>query len=97
MKKNAYIINISRGGIIQTESLVETIKSKEISGAVLDVFDEEPLPKEHELWTLDNVAIAPYISGPSLSSDIVKIFLENLVRSENNKNLKGVVDLKKEY
>jgi glyoxylate/hydroxypyruvate reductase A len=97
MKKNIYIFNISRSGIVQTEALIKALKSKNISGAVLDVFDKEPLPKDHELWTLDNVTITPHISGPSLPEDIVKVFLDNLVRFEKNKKLKGIVDLKKEY
>jgi phosphoglycerate dehydrogenase-like enzyme len=97
MKKNMYIFNISRSGIVQTEALIKALKSKKISGAVLDVFDKEPLPKDHELWTLDNVTITPHISGPSLPEDIVKVFLDNLVRFEKNKKLKGIVDLKKEY
>lgn len=97
MKINTYIFNISRSGIVQTEALIKALKSKKISGAVLDVFDKEPLPKDHELWTLDNVTITPHISGPSLPEDIVKVFLENLIRFEKNKKLKGIVDLKKEY
>lgn len=97
MKKSIYIFNISRSGIVQTEALIKALKSKKISGAVLDVFDKEPLPKDHELWTLDNVTITPHISGPSLPEDIVKVFLDNLVRFEKNKKLKGIVDLKKEY
>ncbi len=97
MKKNIYIFNISRSGIVQTEALIKALKSKNISGAVLDVFDKEPLPKDHELWTLDNVTITPHISGPSLPEDMVKVFLDNLVRFEKNKKLKGIVDLKKEY
>ena len=97
MKKHIYIFNISRSGIVQTEALIKALKSKKISGAVLDVFDKEPLPKDHELWTLDNVTITPHISGPSLPEDIVKVFLDNLVRFEKNKKLKGIVDLKKEY
>jgi len=97
MKKNIYIFNISRSGIVQTKALIKALKSKKISGAVLDVFDKEPLPKDHELWTLDNVTITPHISGPSLPEDMVKVFLDNLVRFEKNKKLKGIVDLKKEY
>ena len=73
------------------------LKNNKIKGAVLDVFEKEPLPRDHELWTLDNVTITPHISGPSLPEDIVKVFLENLSRYENNKKLKGIVNLAKEY
>ncbi len=61
------------------------------------MFNEEPLPKNHELWDLDNVIITPHISGPSLPEDIVKIFIENLRRFEENKKLEGIVDRGKGY
>lgn len=49
MKRDAYVFNISRSGIIQTEALIKALKHNIIKGAVLDVFDEEPLPKDHEI------------------------------------------------
>jgi len=97
MKKDAFIFNISRSGIVETEALIKALKNNKIRGAVLDVFKEEPLPRDHELWTLDNVTITPHISGPSLPEDISKVFLENLSRYENNKKLNGIVNLAKEY
>jgi len=97
MKKDVFIFNISRSGIIETKALIKALKNNKIRGAVLDVFEKEPLPRDHELWTLDNVTITPHISGPSLPEDIAKVFLENLSRYENNKKLKGIVNLEKEY
>jgi D-2-hydroxyacid dehydrogenase (NADP+) len=97
MKKSAYFINISRGPLVREEALVNALKSGQIAGAILDVFSEEPLPKNHELWELDNVIITPHISGPSIPEDIVKVFLENLERFEENKELVGVVDRDKGY
>jgi phosphoglycerate dehydrogenase-like enzyme len=97
MKKSAYFMNVSRGPLVQEKALVQALKNKEIAGAILDVFCEEPLPENHELWELDNVIITPHISGPSIPEDIVKVFLENLRRFEDNKELVGVVDRKKGY
>jgi len=97
MKKSAYFINISRGALVQEEALIKALKNGQIAGAILDVFSEEPLPKNHELWKLDNVIITPHISGPSIPEDIVKVFLENLRRFEENKELVGVVDRDKGY
>ena len=97
MKRSAHFINVSRGPLVQEEALIKALKSGQIAGAVLDVFCEEPLPEDHELWKLDNVIITPHISGPSIPQDIVKIFLENLRRFEKNKELVGVVDLGKGY
>jgi phosphoglycerate dehydrogenase-like enzyme len=97
MKKSAHFINVSRGPLVQEQALVEALKNNQIAGAILDVFSEEPLPKDHALWELDNVIITPHISGPSIPEDIMKVFLENLKRFEENKELIGVVDRKKGY
>jgi D-2-hydroxyacid dehydrogenase (NADP+) len=97
MKKNAYFINVSRGPLVQEDALIQALKKGQIAGAVLDVFSEEPLPRDHELWKLDNVIITPHISGPSIPEDIVKVFLDNLKRFEENKELVGVVDRDKGY
>jgi D-2-hydroxyacid dehydrogenase (NADP+) len=97
MKESAFLINVSRGALVQEEELIEALETKDIGGAVLDVFIEEPLPKDHGLWNLDNVIITPHISGPSIPEDIIKIFLENLDRFERNQKLVGIVDLGKGY
>ena len=97
MKKSAYFINISRGPLVREEALVNALKSGQIAGAILDVFSEEPLPKNHALWELDNVIITPHISGPSIPEDIARVFLENLERFEENEELIGVVDREKGY
>jgi glyoxylate/hydroxypyruvate reductase A len=97
MKENAHLINVSRGPLIQEEALLKALKQGSIAGAVLDVFHEEPLPRDHPLWDLDNVIITPHISGPSIPEDIAKMFLENLKRFEEGKTLEGVVDHEKEY
>ncbi len=60
MKESAYIINCSRGAIINQEDLIEALKSKAIAGAGLDVFEKEPLPMDSELRKLDNVIMTPH-------------------------------------
>lgn len=97
MKKSAYLINVSRGPLVQEEALLNALRQGTIAGAVLDVFQEEPLPSDHPLWDLDNVIITPHLSGPSIPEDIVTVFLENLKRFEEGKQLEGVVDREKEY
>ena len=61
MKPTAYLINSSRGPIIDEAALVDALKSGAIAGAGLDVFDEEPLPADHPLLTLDNVLLTPHL------------------------------------
>jgi glyoxylate/hydroxypyruvate reductase A len=97
MKESAYLINVSRGPLVREGALLKALKQGSIAGAVLDVFHEEPLPRDHPLWDLDNVIITPHISGPSIPEDIAKIFIENLRRFEEGKTLEGVVDHEKEY
>lgn len=97
MKKTAYLINVSRGPIIQEKALIKFLKEKKIKGATLDVFDIEPLQKENELWNLDNIIITPHISAPSLPEDIVDIFLENIERYDKGVRLINLVDKEKGY
>ena len=63
MKKTAYLINISRGGIVDEEALIHALEEKWIAGAGLDVTVAEPLPPDSRLWDFDNVFITPHISG----------------------------------
>ncbi|MEM4579221.1 MAG: D-2-hydroxyacid dehydrogenase, partial [Thermosphaera sp.] len=63
MKKTAILINTSRGAVIDTKALVKALREGWIAGAGLDVFEEEPLPKDHPLLSLDNVVLTPHIGA----------------------------------
>lgn len=63
MKETAYLINVGRGPLIDTDALVTALQEKKIVGAALDVFDEEPLPIDSPLWDLKNIFITPHISS----------------------------------
>jgi phosphoglycerate dehydrogenase-like enzyme len=82
LKANAYLIDISRGGIIDQTALLSALKDNRIAGAALDVFSEEPLPSDHPLWKLPNVIITPHISGitPYYDQRALALFTENLQR-----------------
>ncbi len=75
MKKSAYLINVSRGPLVQDRALLKALEQRQIAGAVLDVFDEEPLPADHPLGELDNLIVTPHISGPSLPEAIAEVFI----------------------
>lgn len=82
MSPGAYLVDVSRGGIIQAQALLEALREKKIAGAALDVFAEEPLPSSSPFWKLPNVLISPHISGisPHYAKRAVDLFSENLER-----------------
>ena len=68
MKQTAYLINTSRGPIIDEAALLAALHDKKIAGAGLDVFDVEPLPKDHPLRKLDNVVLTPHLGYVALKN-----------------------------
>lgn len=80
MKKTSIFINVGRGDTVHTKELISALEEKQFAFAALDVFEEEPLPKNNPLWTFDNVLITPHISGMTVDfqNKFMKIFLANL-------------------
>ena len=68
MKPDAYLVNTSRGGVVDETALYNALKAKKLKGAALDVFEKEPLPRESPLLTLDNITVTPHIAGASTSA-----------------------------
>jgi len=61
MKQSAYLVNTSRGPIVQEKALIDALKSRRIAGAAVDVFDREPVPKDHPYLALDNLLATPHL------------------------------------
>lgn len=99
MKRTSYLINISRGSVIEESALLRALQENWIAGAVLDVFEKEPLPPESPLWTLKNAILTPHISGnlQNYSERVMEIFSENYLRWKAGRPLLNVVDLEKGY
>jgi phosphoglycerate dehydrogenase-like enzyme len=99
MKKTAYLINIGRGGLVKTTSLVFALEKKNIAGAGLDVSDPEPLPQGHILFKLPNAVVSPHIGGqsPEATERTWKLFRENIRRFSVGETLLCVVDKAKGY
>ncbi|HII67242.1 MAG TPA: 3-phosphoglycerate dehydrogenase, partial [Thermococcaceae archaeon] len=68
MKSTAVLINTSRGPIVDTNALVKALEEGWIAGAALDVFEEEPLPKDHPLTKFDNVILTPHIGASTVEA-----------------------------
>ncbi len=79
MKPTAYLINTSRGPLVEEDALLAALKAKKIAGAALDVFDIEPLPKDHELRKLDNVVITPHTGY--ITEEQYKVFFGEAVEN----------------
>jgi phosphoglycerate dehydrogenase-like enzyme len=99
MKKGAYFIAVSRGGIYDLNSLVKALDEKKLSGAGVDVTDPEPLPKGHPLWKFNNVIITPHIAGRSDKDNarMTGTIKENIRRFVAGEPLVNVVDKQKGY
>jgi phosphoglycerate dehydrogenase-like enzyme len=99
MKPTACLINIARGSVIDETALVAALRSGQIAGAGLDVFAEEPLPENHPLYSLPNVAFTPHTSGDTAdySYRAAELFLSNLRRYLSGRPLVNVIDKRKGY
>ena len=94
MKQSAYLINIGRGIIVDLQDLTDALERRQISGAALDVFETEPLPRDHPLWQMENVIITPHIAAasPRVSERHLATLLENLRRFAAGMPLTTLVD-----
>jgi phosphoglycerate dehydrogenase-like enzyme len=99
MKKTAYLINIGRGVIIDLADLTGALETGEIAGAALDVFEIEPLPTEHPLWSMENVIITPHVAAasPHISERHLATLLENIRRFVAGEEPTTLVDKRKWY
>ncbi|XP_028522915.1 glyoxylate/hydroxypyruvate reductase A-like [Apis cerana] len=95
--RGSIFINIGRGTIIKEADLLHALEQQWILGAILDVFEEEPLSKKSKLWTLPQVTISPHISGTSRAQDVVKFFIQNYERYIKGEKLLNTVNLVEGY
>ncbi|HUG31662.1 MAG TPA: D-glycerate dehydrogenase [Acidimicrobiia bacterium] len=81
MKETAYLVNVARGPIVDTDALVEALAGSRIAGAALDVTDPEPLPPDHPLLELDNCLVVPHIASASVRTRMAmsSLAVDNLV------------------
>ena len=94
MKKTACLVNISRGDVVIEKDLIDALKDGVINHAILDVFEEEPLPSISPLWDLPSVTLTPHVSAftPYYMDRALNLFAENLKRFIQKKSLSNVID-----
>lgn len=93
----AYLINIGRGGHLVEEDLTEAISSGKLSGAALDVFQEEPLAVDHPFWENEKITITPHVGGNTNLNSAAKTAMENFQRFNKGEKLKDLIDIHRGY
>lgn len=97
-KDSAILVNVGRGGLIDTDALCKALSKGRLWGAALDVTDPEPLPADHPIWKVKNAIITPHITGGSIGhlkateEKLIAICRENLIRFTKDQPLLNVVD-----
>lgn len=99
MRRDAFLINIARGCVVVESELIRALQAGRLAGAMLDVFEREPLPQDSPLWDMPNVIVTPHISG--IVMDYVErafeIVAENIERYLKGLPLKNLIDLRRGY
>ena len=99
MKPTAFLVNVSRGKLVDEGALVEALEKGWIAGAGLDVFEVEPLPADSPLWKMDNVILSPHVAGftPSYDRRAIEVFTRNLRRYLDGRPLLNLVNRERGY
>jgi phosphoglycerate dehydrogenase-like enzyme len=94
MKRDAWLINVARGRLVDDNALVRALREHRIGGAALDTFRDEPLPQSSPYWELPNVILTPHTAWSSarVLDRSIELFCDNLVRFSRGQELRNVVD-----
>jgi len=99
LNRGAILVNVARGRIVEEGAMIAALQEGHLGGAVLDVFDREPLDSASPLWSLPNVVITPHCSGvrPDHWDDVIELFSDNLRRFRHGEPLLNLVDCEAGY
>lgn len=99
VKRGAYLLNVSRGRVVQEPALLAALTDGTLSGAYLDAHAQEPLPRDHPFWSLPTVVVVPHDShsSPHIGDNIIALFADNLARFIAGEPLRNVVDRNRGY
>jgi glyoxylate/hydroxypyruvate reductase A len=97
LPKDAYVINIARGGHLKEDDLIAAIDSGHLSGAALDVFETEPLPEDSPIWNHPKITLSPHVAAISDPRAMAKVAVDGIAAFESGKPLANVVDFARGY
>jgi len=97
LPRGAWVVNVSRGAVVDEAALTDALESGQVGAAALDVFETEPLPAESSLWAMRNVLITPHIAGPYAVDHVCEVFAENYRRLRAGEPLLYLVDRRRGY
>ena len=99
MKKNVVVINVGRGPTIDERAFIKALSENRVRGAALDVFDYEPLPRDHPFYSFQNVLLSPHCADhtPDWHGNAMRFFMAQLERFRRGEALLNLVDKKRGY
>ncbi|MFT4937952.1 MAG: phosphoglycerate dehydrogenase-like enzyme [Paraglaciecola sp.] len=97
LPNHCVLINAGRGQVINQQALLQALHTRQLRAAVLDVFEQEPLPADHPFWHTQNVYITQHTAAKSEPQDIVEIFMDNFKRYHNKQTLKYLLEFERGY
>jgi phosphoglycerate dehydrogenase-like enzyme len=99
LRPEAVLVNMARGGILDEPALAAMLREGRLRGAVLDVFDEEPLPEASPLWDVPNLVVTPHVAGFSRDylHRVFEIFAENVRHLEAGEPLRNEIPRERGY
>jgi phosphoglycerate dehydrogenase-like enzyme len=97
LPSRAVFVNVGRGSVVDEPALVAALQTGRLASAVLDVFDQEPLPPSHPFWHTPNLLMTFHTSAPSIPADLARLFIDNYLRYAGGQTQLYAVDFEKGY
>ena len=97
LARGATLINVGRGSAVVQDALLDALARRRLGAAVLDVFEQEPLPADHPYWNTPNLHVTPHVAAPTRTADIARLFAANLALWRAGRPLEGPVDPTRGY
>ncbi len=97
LPRGAWLINVARGGLIDDAALLAALDTAHLAGATLDVFQAEPLPREHPFWRHPRIRLTPHVSAQTLIDPGARQIAEKILRLQQGKSVSGIVHRQRGY